>query len=202
MVVGGESPLQTESYVEFWDRRSNKWKKGPVTGIRLRDVNLHKSGWDILISGPSVCSSGAGAMRLSIKDESLRPIEDLKGVGVDGLHPLPNDEIVIWAKSCGEINLGIWRPKKKSITWTCSEINLPQRDDLARIYPCEDFHFLLLYAKEDGSCGARFVRPETGLVDEIQPIEGENRILNVNAITLSDGRVLVSDQLDTYLLST
>ena len=113
-----------------------------------------------------------------------------------------NGDILLWAKSSGELNVGIWSPKKKNIVWSCSEIPIPYRDDLARLYPCEDGNLLLLYAKDDGNCGVRFVRPAKGLVDEIEPIAGPNRIETLCAITLSDGRVLAGDSQGTALLST
>ena len=162
VVVGGETPLQTEAIVELWDRRANKWAFGPKTGIRLRDIELQKRNHDIFIAGPSVSACGAGALKLNIKSNTIDPVESLKGIGIDGLMPLKNGNMIVWAKSASEINVGVWSSKKDNISWSCSEIPLPQRDDLTWITPCEDQHFLLLYAKEDVSCGAKIVRPQTG----------------------------------------
>ena len=202
VVVGGESPLQTEASIELWDRRTNKWQKTVSTGIRLRGGSLHHYKHSILIAGPSVCGSGSGALLFSPKTGELRPFAPFKGIGIDGLRTLLNGDILLWAKSSGELNVGIWSPKKKNIVWSCSEIPIPYRDDLARLYPCEDGNLLLLYAKDDGNCGVRFVRPAKGLVDEIEPIAGPNRIETLCAITLSDGRVLAGDSQGTALLST
>ena len=124
------------------------------------------------------------------------------GIGIGGLQPLITGEVVIWAKNSNELNVGIWDPKKKNLVWTCTEISLPKRDDLAQLHPCEEQHFLLLYIKDNGSCGARFVRPSNGLVDEIDEIGNGTRLESINTITLSDGRVLAADHQGSMLLST
>jgi len=192
-VVGGENPLQTESNIEIWDRRSNKWNIGPSTEIRLRDPFLAQHKDKLLIGSASVSASGSGAMVYNLNDNSISNSESLKGIGIDGLIGLSRGLVALWAKGSGEMKIGIWSPDNEEVTWSCSEIPIPFRDDLIQVVRCEDDHLLMLYPLEDGSSGARIIRPEKGLVDEIEVLMGKSRALNIRAISIPDGRVLATD---------
>ena len=202
VVVGGETPLQTKSLVEVWDRRENAWLEGPNTGVRLKNVHLAERNGLVLISGSSVSSSGTGALLVDLRENLISPANGLRGIGVDGLYPLSSGEVMVWAKRAGELNIGIWSPERRNVNWTCSEIPIPQRDDLLQILPCDDDQFLLLYVRPDNLCGARIIHPEKGFVDDIDPLAGEDRPETLSAITLADGRVLVTDHNNSSILST
>ena len=56
--------------------------------------------------------------------------------------------------------------------------------------------------RTDGRCGARIIHPEKGFVDDIEPIQGEDRPESIAAVNLIDGRILVADHNNSLVLST
>jgi hypothetical protein len=108
---------------------------------------------------------------------------------------------MVWNKQVSGLRVGIWSPRTKEISWTLPEILIPTRDDLVQIIPCEDDQFLLLYQGDNGRCGLKLLTPLRPFVDELDPLEGDNRLQFLSAIHLADGRVMIADHHHTFLLT-
>jgi hypothetical protein len=75
IVVGGESPLQLDSFIEIWDRRAKSWIKNVDLGLRLKKVLLQNYQGEIFITGASVSSVGYGALCFNPRKETIQPLE-------------------------------------------------------------------------------------------------------------------------------
>lgn len=202
MVIGGESPFGLDAHIEIWDRREVRWLKSTTTGTILKSPHLFAHNRKVFITGAGVTTLGSAVLIFDSVTNRLTPQEDLQGIGLDGLYPLSTGGIAIWAYSAGECNIGLWNPEKNTIDWNSSDISIPKRNDLCRISPCGGDHLLLLNMTEEGQTAARIIRPIKGLVDEIESIEGTERLEYLGIIQLPDGRVLVGDNTSTLILST
>ncbi|MGC6507782.1 MAG: kelch repeat-containing protein [Myxococcota bacterium] len=202
MVIGGESPLSLDANIELWDRRTCKWLKSTSTGAILKSPKLISYGSKVMIAGAGVPALGSAVLCLDSTTMRLSPHDDLRGVGLDGLYPLSSGTIAIWAYSNGECNIGIWNPEKSSINWNSSDLTISQRNDVAYITPCGSDHLLLLSMDQAGDTEARIIRPAKGLTDSIETVSGPARLEHLGVASLPDGRVLVSDQYNTLILST
>ncbi|MEC7985114.1 MAG: hypothetical protein VX278_08115, partial [Myxococcota bacterium] len=174
IVIGGENPLQTQTSVEYWDRRSNNWMLGVSIGLSLQEIQLQRVQDQIIIAGASVSSSGFGAILFDLNTQKFSQPKALQGIGLDGAHPISSGEIVIWTKKSGEINIGIWSPSHETIHWTCKEIELPHRGDLACVYPYEDNNFTLLFSQNDENIGSYIIDPTSGT---LTPLRAPNKDL-------------------------
>ena len=201
ILIGGESPLQLDSFVEVWDRRAKSWVRSASLGIRLKKVSLHNHHGDILITGPSVSSSGFGALSFDPRKETLTPFDNLQGEALDGLFPLQSDDLMVWNKQSGGIRIGVWSPRKQDISWTIPEVSIPERDDLLQVASCEEDQFLILHQREDGHCGLHLLNPLRSIIDELEPLIGDNRLNFLNSIHLMDGRIMLADHHNTFLLT-
>ena len=201
IVIGGESPLQLNSFVEVWDRRAKSWIESTSIGPRLKKVAIHNHRGDIIVTGPSVSASGFGALSLDPRKKTLGSFDNLQGCAIDGVFPLQSDELMVWNRQTGSMRVGVWSPRKQDISWTIPEINLPEREDLVQISPCEDDQFLVLYQREDGHCGLRLLSPLRSFIDELEPLTGDNRLEFLSSIHLMDGRVMLTDQHQTFLVT-
>jgi hypothetical protein len=201
IVVGGESPLQLDSFVEIWDRRAKSWIKNVDLGLRLKKVLLQNYQGEIFITGASVSSVGYGALCFNPRKETIQPLDTLQGDVLDGFFSLQNNDLMVWNKQAGGLRAGIWSPRTKEISWTLPEILVPTRDDLLQIIPCEDDRFLLLYQRDNGRCGLKLLTPLRPFVDELEPLEGNNRLPFLSAINIVDGRVMITDHHNTFLLT-
>ena len=159
-------------------------------------------GTKIMIAGAGVPALGSAVLCLDSTTMRLSPHDDLRGIGLDGMYHLSSGNIAIWAYSNGECNIGIWNPEKNSINWNSSDVTIGQRNDIAQIVPCGSDHLLLLSMDKEGDTEARIIRPAKGLTDSIETVSGHSRLENLGVASLPDGRVLVSDQHNTLILST
>ena len=55
---------------------------------------------------------------------------------------------------------------------------------------------------DEGDTDARIIRPAKGLTDAIETVSGVDRLEHSGVASLPDGRVLVSDEHNTLILST
>ncbi len=201
IIIGGESPSHSDSFVEVWDRRAKTWVRSASLDLQLEKVVLHNYHGEVLITGPSVSTSGCGALSFDPRKETLNSFDTLQKKSVDGLFPLQSDKLMIWNKQENGVKIGVWTPKKQTISWTTPDLAFSSPDDLLRVCSCEDDQFLLLHQTNDGNCRLYVLNPHDETVDALESLTEEHQLDFLNAIHLMDGRIMLTDHHNTFLLT-
>ena len=144
--------------------------------------------------------NGFGAILFDLNTQKFSHPKTLQGIGLDGAHPISSGEIVIWTKKSGEINVGVWSPSHETIHWTCKEIELPHRGDLANIYHYEDNNFSLLFAQSEERIGSYIINPTNGGVTPLKTPEERLPPSDYQACSFPYGLFVLTPQ-SSWLLS-
>jgi hypothetical protein len=167
MILGGEDPLSSDTSFELWDRRSGTWKNKGSIGLCLPEVSLNNVHEKVLVTGASMSTSGFGAMIWNVLTEKWTKPDELRGLGIDGMIRLSDEELVVWSKKSGEIDIGVWSMLSKSVSWHCKDIELMTRTDLTNILQYDEDKFVLLSAGSEMIAQAQLINPTTGNMSEL-----------------------------------
>ena len=103
-------------------------------------------------------------------------------------------------RDTGRYVIGIWSPSNETLHWTCKEIELPHRGDLAQVYHYEENNFTLLFSQNDESIGSYVVNPSNGTISELKNPERPIPPSDYQACTFPYGLFVISPQ-NCWLLS-
>ena len=174
VVLGGEDPLSSDTTMEIWDRRKETWTEITSIALCVPEISLMSFGHQIIATGPSLSSSGFGAIIWNTSTQTWVYPEETRGIGFDGMCRLNDCEIVVWSKKSGGIDIGIWSMGTNSIHWNCKDVELSTRNDLSVVAQHEDTHFVLLYANQDLFTQAQLINPTTGNLSELPGLCDQN----------------------------
>ena len=192
LIMGGEDPLNSDTTIEIWDRRTDQWNTPESIGLCLPDISLESIHENLVVTGASMATSGYGALIWNIKNNKWSQPEELRGTGIDGIIRRHNDEFVVWSKKSGEIDVGIWSAKSKSLSWNCKGIELNVRSDLTNIYQYDEERFVLLYADAELNTQAQLINPTTGSISELPSLlDKKIPIEEISVVSILGGVFLV-----------
>ena len=189
VVMGGEDPLQTNTSIECWDRRTQKWSQEKIMGLYFPEVKLVSFSEGILLTGASISTSGFGALIFQPRSKKWMHFESLRGVGLDGALPMNADEFVVWRKKSTELDVGIWNKRSDTIQWTCKDIEILDRIDLCEVHVYDDERCIITFVNSKGFVQSQMINPKSGNVedqlnmgDDVILCDGGSQIRSANGI--------------------
>ena len=166
MVMGGEDPLQTNTSIECWDRRTQKWSQEKIMGLYFPELKLVSFSEGILLTGASISTSGFGALIFQPHLQKWIHFESLRGVGLDGALPMNTEECVVWRKKSTELDVGIWNKRSDTIQWTCKDIEIQHRIDLCEVHVYDDERCIITFVNSKGDVQSHLINPKSGNLED------------------------------------